>query len=136
MSFILDTNIISDIHRKNKLPSDWLNGVDQSKVFFSVVTISEFEKGIAMKRRKDASKATELAAWLAQFRRLHEKQFLIVDEAVAEISGRFLATRTRDTHDCQIAATAFVHRYSVVTRNVADFADLPVAVINPWATTV
>jgi toxin FitB len=135
VSYIVDTNIVSDIHRKSKLPSDWMAGVDPAQIYFSVVTISELEKGIVMKRRKDPGKANALAAWLARFRVIHEERFLPIDDAVAEMSGRFLASRTRDVHDCQVAATAHVHGLTVVTRNVADFADLPVSVLNPWAPT-
>ena len=31
-----------------------------------------------------------------------------------------------------IAATVLEHGFSVVTRNVADFANVGVAIVNPW----
>ena len=46
--------------------------------------------------------------------------------------GRIAAIRPRNMADALIAATAAVHRKTVVTRNVADFADLGVPLIDPW----
>jgi predicted nucleic acid-binding protein len=43
--------------------------------------------------------------------------------------------RPRDMADALIAATAAVHRKTVVTRNVTDFKDLGVALIDPWSPT-
>jgi hypothetical protein len=44
-----------------------------------------------------------------------------------------MASRTRPVAGALIAATAQVHNKVVVTRNVADFADTGVTVIDPWA---
>jgi toxin FitB len=38
----------------------------------------------------------------------------------------------RPERDALIAATALVHGMTVVTRNVADFAPMGVALLNPW----
>lgn len=42
------------------------------------------------------------------------------------------ARRALPTADALIAATARVHKKVVVTRNVADFADSGVDVVDPW----
>jgi len=44
-----------------------------------------------------------------------------------------MARRTLPVPDGLIAATARVHNLTLVTRNVADFADTGVDVVNPWA---
>jgi predicted nucleic acid-binding protein len=46
--------------------------------------------------------------------------------------GRIDAIRTRGATDGLIAATAIIHDLTVVTRNVADFADTGVETVNPW----
>jgi hypothetical protein len=44
-----------------------------------------------------------------------------------------MARRTLPVPDGLIAATARVHNLTLVTRNVADFADTGVGLVNPWA---
>ncbi|MGL5113800.1 MAG: PIN domain-containing protein, partial [Beijerinckiaceae bacterium] len=55
-----------------------------------------------------------------------------VTEAVALDWGRLSANRSRNTADGLIAATARVHDLILVTRNVIDFEDTGVSIINPW----
>jgi len=62
---------------------------------------------------------------------------LPLDRIGAERAAQFRAQahrsgRVLDLGDALIAGTAKVHSLSVATRNVGDFADLDVDVINPW----
>jgi len=56
-----------------------------------------------------------------------------IDERIAVQWGKIAAIRTRGVPDGLIAATAVVHDLTIVTRNVADFADIGVPVIDPWS---
>ncbi len=59
-------------------------------------------------------------------------RMLAVDTAVAKRSAQLHIPDPRPIPDALIAGTALVHGIAVVTRNVADFAPLGVAVVNPW----
>ncbi len=90
-------------------------------------------KGIALKARSDDAAATALMVWLERLRQDHGSRILPIDGRIALAWGRLAAVRPRGMADGLIAATAAVHGKIVVTRNIADFQDAGVPVINPWA---
>jgi len=66
-----------------------------------------------------------------------ESHLLPVTRPIADRWGRLMIEAKRKgraiaTADGLIAATAVEHASSVVTRNVQDFAETGVAIINPW----
>jgi len=129
--YLVDTNVLSEARRGRAEARDWLRSVDPDQVFLSVVTLGEIMKGISQKTRTDAA-AVALHRWLEQLRVDHARRILPISDEVALEWGRIAAMRPRDMADALIAATAAVHRKTVVTRNVADFEDLGVALIDPW----
>ena len=130
--YLIDTNVLSDAYRHLEPPSRWLAQIDPDLAFVSVVTIGEIARGIAMKRKKNASDAALLEKWLEALRRGYADRLLPIDEAVAVAWGEISAVRTRGVPNALIAATAFVNRLTLVTRNTKDFADTGIALINPW----
>ncbi len=64
---------------------------------------------------------------------VYADRILPIDGEVSTSWGRLMAERSRPVVDTLIAATARVHNKIVVTRNVADFADAGVTVLDPWA---
>ncbi len=138
--FLLDTNVISEFARPDRTPEprvrQWLETVDPSSLYASVLTSGEIRKGIeqlaAGKRR------TQLEDWLDNdFRDWFENRLLIVDEAIANRWG-FLAAEAKRKGtpvaiiDGLLSATALVHKLTVVTRNSRDFANAGAPVFNPW----
>jgi predicted nucleic acid-binding protein len=110
-----------------------MRSVSEQDVFVSVVTLGELCRGISMRRRRDPADADRMQAWLDdEVRKAFAGRILPVTEAVALRLGELSAQRTRPVADALIAATALVHNLAVVTRNVADFADTGVVVVNPW----
>jgi len=130
--YLVDTNIVSEARRGTAAARDWLRSVDPGSIWLSVITIGEIMKGIALKRRTDPVQAALLTVWLEQLRQGHANRVLPVSDLVALEWGRLAAVRSRGMADGLIAATALVHGKIIVTRNVADFTDLGLAIFNPW----
>ena len=130
--YLVDTNVLSEARRGRPEARDWLRSVDPDQVFLSVVTLGEIMKGISQKTRSDAAAAISLHRWLEQLRVDHARRILPISDEVALEWGRMAAVRPRDMADTLIAATAAVHRKILVTRNVADFNDLGVPLVDPW----
>ena len=130
--YLIDTNVLSEARRGRPEARDWLRSVDPNQVFLSVVTLGEIMKGISQKTRTDAAAAVSLHRWLEQLRVDHARRILPISDEVALEWGRIAATRPRDMADALIAATAAVHRKTVVTRNVRDFQPFDVQILNPF----
>jgi predicted nucleic acid-binding protein len=138
MMFVLDTNVLSELRKVRLGKADpnltaWAESVDASDLFVSAITIMELELGVLSIERKDAAQGILLRSWLEQhvlpefFRRT-----LPVDTAVAQRCARLHVPDKRGERDALIAATALVHGMTVATRNIADFKDTGVGLINPW----
>lgn len=130
--YLLDTNIVSETRRGSSEATAWIRSVKGRTLHVSVITLGEIMRGIQLKERKDPKAAAILAEWLIALRELDRETVLPVTEAVALDWGRLSADRSRNTADGLIAATARVHDLILVTRNVADFEDTGVSIINPW----
>lgn len=106
----------------------------QADLYLSVVTILEIEVGIARLQRHDHLQANRLELWLE---RIMTDGFLgrvlPVDIPVARCAAQMHVPDPRPERDALIAATAVVHDLTVVTRNVHDFADMAVRIVDPWA---
>lgn len=133
--YLLDTNIVSELRKPRPHGGvlDWLESVDEARLYLSAVTLGEIQAGIELTREQDPDKAAEIETWLAQVAMAYN--VLPMDAAAFRDWAR-LMHRKSDTlyEDAMIAATARVHGLTVVTRNVADFNALGVAVLNPFAT--
>jgi len=135
MSYLLDTNIISETVRRNpnKAVITWLDRLPGEALYVSALTLGEICRGIeALNDRKRREKLRlwlehELPAWF-------EERVLPVDLAVADRWGRLLAEigRPVPTIDSLLAATALHHELRLVTRNSGDFEYPGLEVINPF----
>ena len=138
MSFLLDTAVVSELVRKS--PSarvlKWIDGQDETSLHLSVLTIGELEKGVA--RLPASARRTRLISWVR--RDLVERfggRLLPIDTRTATRWGSVTGESERRGRplpviDSLIAATALVHGFTVVTRNVEDFERCGAPCFNPW----
>ena len=131
--YLLDTCVVSEARRRSPQAVAWLRTAQPDTLFLSALTIGEIMKGVAMKQRSDPRVADILRRWLDELRFIYGDRILPGDAAVATTWGRLMGQRTRPAIDALILATALVNNKTVVTRNVADFSESSVEVIDPWA---
>lgn len=136
MTFLLDTNIISELRRRSRADRGlltWADVTPAAQTFLSAVTVLEIELGALQKARKDKAQGAVLRNWIDQQILPHfYGRILPVDVAVAQACARLHVPTTRSERDALIAATALVHSMTVVTRNSDDFKMDGVRVLNPW----
>jgi predicted nucleic acid-binding protein len=137
MTFLLDTNVVSELRRGPRAhPSvvDWFDQRSPRELCMSVITVGEIRAGIEQLRSRDHRQASALDRWLSGLAQFYEDRLLYVDGDVAEEWGRLRARRPAPVVNALLAATARVHHLTLVTRNVRDFKTLDVRLLNPFLT--
>jgi predicted nucleic acid-binding protein len=134
--WLLDTNVLSELRRKDRTDSRvaaWADAIHPEDLYLSVITILEIEAGALLAARKDVAKGAVLRAWIE--RRVlpaFSGRILPIDVAVAQRCAALHVPNPKSERDALIAATAFVHRLTLATRNLKDFENTGVAIVNPW----
>lgn len=136
--FLLDTNCISEAvsPRPETRVLAWLDGTDEGLLYLSALTLGEIRKGIA--GLAPGRRRSQLESWLE--RELPARfagRVLPVDTAVADRWGLLMADAKRagrllGSIDALLAATALHFDLTLVTRNVSDFSQSLVSLLNPW----
>jgi len=133
LSFLLDTNAVSEIRRgRDPHVRAWIGEVEDVDLHLSVMTLGEIRKGIELLRGRDAAQAEVFGSWLGELHTSFADRIVPIDARIAEEWGRLNAAASRNTIDSLIAATARVHGLTVVTRNTGDFEGCGVPLLNPW----
>lgn len=136
MSYLIDTNVLSELRRKTPNPGvvSWFAQRPAVTLHLSVLTLGEIRKGI--EGLSDADRKMALLDWLeTALPVFFTGRILSVDAKVADRWGRLLAAvgRPLPAIDSLLAATAMEHDLVLVTRNIKDFSGLPVQTLNPWS---
>jgi predicted nucleic acid-binding protein len=141
MSFLLDTNVISEWVKPRPDPHviEWLAEVDEDRTFLSVASFAEIRRGIEL--LPHAQRRSRLTRWLEEeLPSRFEGRILPIDRRIAEAWGVLTVRAQRAgattasiaSMDAFFAATAEIHHLTLVTRNTKDFAALAVPLLDPW----
>ena len=135
---ILDTNVISELARIDPEPVvvTWLDSLPAVEVATTAITAAELLYGVA--RLPDGRRRAALAETIdvlinEDFRgRLEPFDGLAAEQYADVVVGREKKGRPISTADAQIAAICRVHSATLATRNIGDFTDTGIGLINPW----
>jgi predicted nucleic acid-binding protein len=136
MKFLLDTNVISEIRKRERADPNvarWVARTPVEEIGTSVMVLAEIRRGIELKRRRDPSQAESLDRWFAQMRSRLGGRILPIDEPIAEAWALLSVPNRLPLIDGLLAATAKVRGLTLVTRNLADFAPTRVALLDPFS---
>ena len=137
---IVDTNVVAEAMKASPETAvmSWLNHQETSTLFLTTITMAEIYYGLRIMPQGRRRLQLEQG-----FERLLAEAFagrvLAFEEAAARHYGEVMGRRREigrplSVPDGQIAAIARVNGYGVATRNVRDFVDCGVEVVNPFAT--
>ena len=132
--YLIDTNIISELRKPRPYVGviSWLEQTAETDLYLSAVTLGEIQAGIEITREQDKHKASIIEAWLAQIAQTYN--ILPMNAETFRGWAKLMHKESNTVYeDAMIAATAIVHKLTVVTRNIRDFKRFEVQVFNPFA---
>ena len=138
MPVLLDTNVVSELIRKSPDPTVemWAAGLPLEELFFSAVGEAELRYGAAIlpAARRRQTLVSDIERML---RDAFEDRVLPFDSDAARVCADIAAVRRAAGRpvapaDCQIAAIARSRHMAVATRNVRDFEDVGIELVDPW----
>lgn len=134
MSFLLDTNVLSEIRKPNADANvrEWFRSVDDGDLFLSVLVVGEIRQGIERLRRRDRRQAEVYDSWLATLQLQYGERIIPITSEIAEEWGRLNVPDPVGVIDGLMAATAKVRGLTLVTRNTTDVARTGLALVDPF----
>jgi hypothetical protein len=134
VAFLIDTNVLSELRKAVPHPNvaAWAASVDSDSVYLSVLVAGEIRQGVEMLRRRDPGRAEVLDGWLDDLLASYADRTVAVDARVGDEWGRLNAAHGLPVIDGLLAATARVHGWTLVTRNVRDVERTGVRCLDPF----
>jgi toxin FitB len=138
VAYLLDTCAISEMVavQPNENVLSWFQTQDEKTLFLSIITIGEIEKGIY--QLPASKKRTLLETWLfddlvpnfhGRILDINRRMITTWAKMIADLKTKGIV---RPSFDSLIEAAALHHQLILVTRNVKNFQDSPVTILNPW----
>jgi predicted nucleic acid-binding protein len=130
MSFLVDTNVLSELVRKRPDPGVLQWAQEVKRVAISAATVEEVYFGLSWKPNP------RILLWFEEFLEVNCEVLPVTAEIAkraGEIRGQLQARgQTRSSTDMLIASTAQEHKLTLVTRNIPDFEECGVPLLNPF----
>ena len=137
--WLLDTNVISEVSgaKPDRKVEKWIQSLPEQKLFLSILTIGEYQKGIHNLPPGDKRRPRLQRSVVALEARFTGRVLSVSDQVVLRwgaISGEVkrLTGHSPEVIDTLLAATAIEHDLYLATRNVVHVANSGAAVFNPW----
>ncbi|MDB5847859.1 MAG: VapC toxin family domain ribonuclease [Rhodoferax sp.] len=134
--FVLDTNVISELRQGKPQPSAavraWAAQQPEHQLFLTSVAVFELELGVLLLERRTPPQGGRLRNWLDATLAAFEGRVLAFTDTAAVLCARMHVPDPRPARDAMMAGIALTHGFTVVTRNVRDFAGTGVQLLNPW----
>lgn len=137
MKYLLDTCVLSEFvkPKPNRGLINFINNRVETDLFISAMTLGEIYRGI--QNLANGKKKSALITWLGDIETRFSDKILPFDRdcaiewarisSVTEKNGKKLSA-----FDSIIAAIASRNSMVIVTRNVKDFIETGIELINPW----
>lgn len=136
--YLIDTNVISEARKGRRanagVQAFFREASEQgSALYLSVITLGELRRGVDLIRhRGDHIQSRLLDDWLTLIVEEYRDRILPIDTEAALLWGRLRVPHHEHAIDKLIAATAWVNGLTLVTRNVSDFTETSVPLLNPF----
>ncbi|RKY40018.1 MAG: VapC toxin family PIN domain ribonuclease [Candidatus Makaraimicrobium thalassicum] len=138
MKYLLDTCVVSELikPKPNKKVLNWIAAQNENKLYISVLTFAEIEKGI--EKASDQIRKKRLKLWVEDdLKQRFEGKIFPIDLHIATKWGEMhalseLAGCPMPIIDGLIAISGLINGCVVVTRNTSDMKFSSVALLNPW----
>ena len=135
MSFLIDTNVLSEIQkgpRAHSAVSAWWDSTESSDLYLSVIVIGEIYRGIEKLILADPDRGQVFLDWIQEVLKAFGGRILNVDLESAIIWGKLTSGRSLPLADAQLAATAISRNLILITRNTHDIRDTGVRYLTPF----
>ena len=134
MRYLLDTNIISELRRKqpDSKVLEWFREIHASSLYLSCISIGELRSGALKKAKTDIASGTFFIKWIDSLVSDYEEQILDINLETCEVWAQMLNIDATNAIDSLLAAQSVQSNMILVTRNVKHFQMFNIKLYNPF----
>ena len=131
--YLLDENVLRELRPGgNPHVRAWYKTVSTDSLRISAMTFFEKRRGAERLRKTDPDRAAALLAGIHALEAAYGARIIPIDGPVVAEWARLLGVKDKNQRDRALAATARVHGFVLVTRNIADVVGCDVDVLDPF----